>query len=51
MLVESNRMAIERRAYDWYEQGVNDSMHRAWQQAEREVLRVELLSRVLGNSD
>ena len=45
-LVESNRMAIERRAYELYQQGVNDSMQADWQQAEREVLRDELSSRV-----
>jgi hypothetical protein len=44
--VESNRKAIERRAYELYEQGVNDSMDADWQQAEREVLREELLNRV-----
>jgi hypothetical protein len=45
-LVESSRKAIERRAYELYQQGVNDSMHADWQQAEREVLRDELIQRV-----
>jgi atypical dual specificity phosphatase len=44
-LVENNRNAIERRAYEIYEQGVNGSMDADWQQAEREVLRNELLRR------
>ncbi|HYQ71834.1 MAG TPA: dual specificity protein phosphatase family protein [Gammaproteobacteria bacterium] len=38
-LVESFRKKIERRAYELYEQGTNDSLQADWQQAEREVLQ------------
>lgn len=47
-LVEHNREKIERRAHELYEQGANDSMQADWQQAEREVLRNELLRSISG---
>ena len=42
-LVERNRAAIERRAYELYEQAINKDANADWQQAEKEVLRAELL--------
>ena len=44
-LVEANRNKIEQRAYELYEQGINDDMQTDWRQAEREVLRNVLSGR------
>lgn len=45
-LVEYNRRAIEMYAYKLYEQGVNSSAEADWLQAEREILRNDLLRRI-----
>ena len=42
-LVEYNRKKIEQRAYELYDQGTTSAMQAAWQPAEQEVLRNELL--------
>lgn len=42
-LVERNRNAIEQRAYELYELRANNNAEDDWEQAEKEVLRKELL--------
>lgn len=42
-LTEYHREKIERRAYELYEQGINNSRQADWRQAEREVLRDALV--------
>jgi hypothetical protein len=49
--VEANRNKIERRAYELYEQGINDDMQADWQQAEREVLCNVLSGRIAAYVD
>ena len=50
-LVARHREAIELRAYELYQHGVNGDAHADWCQATAEVLRVVLIKRSIGISD